>query len=115
MTKEQKELLKKCKEVRLNTNVPLLDEILVIPTYKLHDSGYRKMVVIGVAYLGDKREYYLLDNFADVIDIDGTLIDYHMDISKGGIIRYWSRYAKFKNIARVSNCIFKVYYGDGKE
>jgi hypothetical protein len=108
MNKFQKELLEKCKEVKIDENVPLLDGIYILPTTRKHDSGYKIMNIVG--YTDD--EYYLLDDMCDVVDlgdvIQKCIKDIHIDISDNGIIHLWSNYQVFKSQYRCSSCTFDL-------
>ena len=109
MNKYQKELLNKCgKEVGVTENIPLLDEIYIIPQTKKHESGYKMMYVIG--YIRKTEKYYLLDTISDVIDLGeyGNTGDISIDIKHNGIIHLWSRRKKFKSDFRVSSCTFEL-------
>ena len=50
MNKQQKALIEKCIRVNMWDEVPLLDEICILPTNDVHDSGYKIMYVIGSTY-----------------------------------------------------------------
>lgn len=107
MNKFQKELLKKCKHLKLNEEVPLLDGIYVLPTTKKHDSGYKIMYIVGYA----ENEYYLLDTYCDVVnfgDFKKQLQELNIDIPDNGIIHCWSNKEKIKSNFRVSSCTFDL-------
>ncbi len=109
MNKFQKEMLEKCKEVKISEELPLLDDIYILPTNRKHDSGYKIMYIVGLCR--EKGIYYLLDNYCDVVDLGdfGTLIqDLHIDILDNGIIHYWSNSQQFKSIHRMSSCTFEI-------
>ena len=83
MNKKQQELLDKCIEVEWR-ETPSFDRIHIIQQRKLHDSGYRMMYVIG--YDNDLKQYFLLNDYSDVIDINvNNCRDLRMDINRDGI------------------------------
>ena len=65
MNKFQKELLEKCKKVKIFDEVPDLDDIYILPTNRKHDSGYKILYIIGQDR--EKNEYFLLDTYCDVV------------------------------------------------
>lgn len=104
MNKFQKELLDKC---MTTDDIPLLEDIYILPTTRKHDSGFKMMYVVGSA--GEK--YYLLDTFCDVLNIGDycQIFDrINMDIPHNGIIHFWSNRQYFKSIYRVSSCTFEM-------
>jgi len=110
MNKFQKEFLSKCKGIKINEKVPLLEGIYILPTTRKHDSGYKIMNIVG--YTDD--EYYLLDDMCDVVDLGDLLYrekqikDIHIDIHDNGIIHLWSNYQRFRSEFRVSSCTFDL-------
>lgn len=108
MNKKQQELLDKCIKVEKDTT-PSFDMIHIIQQRKLHDSGYRMMYVIG--YDRDLKQYFLLNDYSDVIDINvSNCKDLRMDIDRDGIITIWSWRSKLKSTFRVSSCCFETCY-----
>lgn len=107
MNKFQKELLEKCKHTRLSDELPLFDDIYVLPTTRKHDSGYKIMYIVGYVRKTDK--YYLLDTYCDVVnfgDLTKRLKELNVDILDNGIIHFWSNYQKIQSNFRVSSCTF---------
>lgn len=107
MNKFQKELLEKCKNVEFKEEIPLLDDIYILPTQRKHNSGYKIMYIVGLSR--DKDEYYLLDTYCDVVNF-GYLKHYikelNIDILDNGIIHCWNNYQKMENSFRCSSCTF---------
>ena len=58
MNKYQKKLLEKCKKTTLSEEIPLLDDIYILPQNRKHDSGYKIMYIVG--YDSKQEQYYLL-------------------------------------------------------
>ena len=107
MNKFQKELLEKCITTKHDEELPLFDEIYILPTNRKHDSGYKIMYIVGHYVKEDK--YYLLDTYCDVVnfgDLVKELKELNIDILDNGIIRCWSNYQLIKSVFRVSNCTF---------
>ena len=94
--------------------IPLLDEFYVIPTKRKHDSGYRIMEIVGVAYKKDKGGRYIGNEFEAILDRGCDVIDFDfwqrvkggsisMDIHpENGCPRFFSRGRKFEVIYRHS-------------
>lgn len=109
MNKFQRELLEKCKQVEVIDEVPLMDDIYVLPTNRKHDSGYKIMYIVG--FNREKDEYFLLDIYCDVVNfgyLERKVKDINIDILDNGIIHYWSNYQRFKSLHRVSSCTFDM-------
>ena len=107
MNKFQKDFLSKCKRVGITDDVPLLDDIYILPTNRKHDSGYKIMYICGLSR--KKDEYYLLDTFCDVVkfgELFETLKELNIDILQNGIIHCWNNHQQMKSIYRVSSCTF---------
>lgn len=110
MNKFQKELLSKCKEVKKDKKIPLLDVVYILPTTRKHDSGYKIMYIVG--YAEKTKQYYLLDGGCDVINFGDMISQFsqfkglNIDIHDNGIIQCWSRTQKMKSVFRVSSCTF---------
>lgn len=49
--------------------IPLLHELYIIPTMKKHDSGYRKIIIVGIRYdkNGKKQWAKRITSISDVI------------------------------------------------
>ena len=108
MTKYQKELLVKCDGVNITQELPLFDDIYILPTEKKHDSGFKIMYVVGK--VRENEQYYLLDTYCDVINLGfliKTIKEVNIDIEHHGIIHLWSNYQLFKSGYRVSSCTFE--------
>ena len=109
MNKWQKELLDKCKEVAFDEEVPLLDDIYILPTNKKHESGYNIMYVIG--FSRETKQHYLLDTICDVVNIgeyNQFIRGINVDIEENGVIHFWSNYEKFKSVFKISSCTFEM-------
>lgn len=109
MNKFQKELLNKCKRIKIDEETPLFDDIYILPTTRKHDSGYKIMYVVGL----DRKnnQYYLLDTYCDVVnfgDLKKQLQELNIDILDNGIIHCWSNKEKIKSNFRVSSCTFDL-------
>lgn len=107
MNKFQKELLEKCKIVKISEDVPNLDDVYILPTNKKHDSGYKIMYIVGLSRKLD--QYYLLDTYCDVVsfgDLLKSLKELNIDILENGIIHCWSNYQQLQSNFRVSSCTF---------
>lgn len=96
----KKELLE-VEHEEIFVDIPLLDEIYIIPTRRKHDSGYRCMEVIGVNKDGYKKK---LATYSDVFDIAQVFSTRHnffhlsMDIPECGVIRFFNCNFQFKVI-----------------
>lgn len=109
MNKFQKELLKKCKKISLLEEVPLFDDIFILPTQRKHDSGYKIMNIVGLDRKDNK--YYWIDSYCDVVNLgewESKIKGLNIDIGENGIIHFWSNYQRFKSIFRVSSCTFEM-------
>jgi hypothetical protein len=116
----KKELLKMPERTDLNH---LYDEILLVPTGKLHDSGYMTIAVIGGIFSEprDGNATYEICAYPDhVMPIfplykyaDGGYISLaHIDcLYPSGIIRYWGR-GKFKVGMALSSTEIELIIGD---
>lgn len=98
MGKLKKELLNVEIE-QFGREIPLLDNIYIIPTRRKHDSGYMCMEIIGVNNNGYKKK---LATYSDVIDLQRVLVSKNgfyylsMDIPEYGVIRLFTIIGKFK-------------------
>jgi hypothetical protein len=96
----KKELLE-VEHERCFVDVPLLDEIFIIPTRRKHDSGYRCMEIIGTNKEGYKKK---LATYSDVFDVSQIFASRHnyyhlsMDIPECGVLRFFSGNFQFKVI-----------------
>ena len=109
MNKYQKELLDKCKEVKFDEEIPLLDDIYILPTNRRHESGYKIMYIIG--FIRATKQYYLLDRICDVVnfgEFQQFMRGINVDIANNGIIHFWSNYEKFKSEYKISCCTFEM-------
>lgn len=84
MTKEE---LKKLEVIDWKDEIPLLDELYVSVSRKVHDSGYKMFKIYGVAYGKNKCEITYakcLSEWSDVINITPTFVnkigDYNMHL-----------------------------------
>lgn len=82
-------------------DIPLLDEIYVIPTTRKHDSGYRCMEIIGANRNGYKKKLAVYSDVFEIGEIFSNRHDYthiSMDIPQCGVLRFFSHNFKFKVI-----------------
>ena len=96
----KKELLEVEKE-KMFVDIPLLDEIYVIPTTRKHDSGYRCMEIIGANNQGYKKKLAVYSDIFEIGEIFSNRHDYYhvsMDIPQCGVLRFFSSNFKFKVI-----------------
>ena len=108
MTKYQKEFLDKCIITDISAELPLFDDIYILPTNKKHDSGYKIMYIVGGVHKTNK--YYLLDTYCDVVNLGyfkSSLKNVNIDIKDNGIIHLWNNYQLFRCEFRVSSCTFE--------
>ena len=97
-------------------DIPLLDNIYIIPTRKKHDSGYCIFTIVGE---NDKLGYKkIIDTYCDVIDIDRIINDTRcvcMDMKEYPIIRLFTGYTRFKFRVKfnLSNFVFEVVDTNG--
>ncbi len=100
-----KEELLKTELSEWGEEIPLLDNIYVIPTRRKHDSGYMCMEVIGeVINIKTSEVIYRkrLATYSDVIDIEKifmgerTMYPLSLDIPEYGVLRFFARGFKFK-------------------
>lgn len=114
MNKYQKELLEKCKDTKLTDEIPLLDDIYILPQNRKHDSGYKIMYIVGLDR--KQNQYYLLDTYCDVVnfgDLKKYVKELNIDILDNGIIHCWSNYQKIQSNFRVSSCTFDFVDREG--
>lgn len=95
--------------------IPLLQELLIIPTNEIHDSGYRIMTIIGI---DDSIEYRKqIDVGCDVVHFEdyfqksnGLL---RMDLLDNGIFHLFvTGKSKIKVLFRLSDFTFIVVNGN---
>lgn len=94
---------------KFGNEIPLLDEIYVIPTRRKHDSGYMCMEIIGV----NRNDYKKKLSTSDVIDLDDIFVENRwslsMDIPECGVIRLFSHRGQFKiNTYGISTFSFEI-------
>ena len=115
MNKEKQELLDKCIKLEIIEEPPILGGIYIVPTRKIHESGYKIMYVVGHTPFKTTEEtkYYLLDTICDVVDFgsfiyENSINDLHLDIQSSGIIHIWSNHQNMKCGFRLSSCTFEM-------
>lgn len=116
MTKEE---LEKLEVVTYSEEIPLLNELYVVVSNDIHDSGYKKYKIYGIAY-GENREITYakcLSTISDVIHIVPTFLnEWHgyysrvlsMDSIETNLIRIFVRKAKIKVMYRLSDFEFEI-------
>ena len=116
MTKKE---LEKLEVITYSEEIPLLNELYVIVSNDIHDSGYKKYKIYGVAY-GENREITYakcLSTISDVIHIVPTFLNtwdvYYsrvlsMDSTETNLIRIFVRKAKIKVMYRLSDFEFEI-------
>ena len=116
MTKEE---LEKLEVVTYSEEIPLLNELYVVVSNDIHDSGYKKYKIYGIAY-GENREITYakcLSEISDVINIIPTFLnEWHgyysrvlsMDSIETNLIRIFVRKAKIKVMYRLSDFEFEI-------
>ena len=117
MTKEELEKLEvvtTCLE-----EVPLLDDLYVVVSNDIHDSGYKKYKIYGIAYGKNREITYAkcLSKVSDVIHIVPTFLrevdDYYLpvlsiDSIETNLIHIFVRKAKIKVKYRLSDFEFDI-------
>lgn len=99
----KKELLK-VEASDYKEEIPLLDNIYIIPTRKKHDSGFMCMQIVGtIGQLGNETYKKTLAYYSDVVQIwklfkmqDELQMPLSIDIPEYGVIRLFSHECKFK-------------------
>ena len=73
MTKEE---LEKLEEITCFEEIPLLNELYFVVSNDMHDSGYKKYKIYGIAYGENRKITYAkcLSEFSDVISIVPTFV-----------------------------------------
>ena len=116
MTKEE---LEKLEEITYFEEIPLLNELYVVVSNDIHDSGYKKYKIYGVAYGENRKITYAkcLSKISDVIHIAPTFLNawgvYYsrvlsMDSTETNLIRIFVHKAKIKVICRLSDFEFEI-------
>ena len=116
MTKEE---LEKLEVVTCFEEIPLLNELYVVVSNDIHDSGYKKYKIYGIAYGKNREITYAkcLSEISDVIHIVPTFLNawdgYYsrvlsMDSTETNLIRIFVRKAKIKVISRLSDFEFEI-------
>ena len=74
MTKDE---LNKLEKIAFTEEIPLLDELYVVVSNKMHDSGYKMYKIYGIAYGNNSEITYAkcLSEWADVIHIVPTCLN----------------------------------------
>lgn len=116
MTKEE---LEKLEVVTYSEEIPLLNELYVVVSNDIHDSGYKKYKIYGIAYGKNREITYAkcLSTISDVIHIAPTFLNawgvYYsrvlsMDSIETNLIRIFVRKAKIKVMFRLSDFEFEI-------
>lgn len=117
MTKEE---LKELEVINWKDEIPLLDELYVSISRKVHDSGYKMYKIYGIAYGNNREITYAkcLSEWSDVIHITPTFTnnigDYNMhllsiDSQEDNLFRIFVRHKyKIKITAKLSDFEFEV-------
>ena len=116
MTKEE---LEKLEEVTCFEEIPLLNELYVVVSNDIHDSGYKKYKIYGIAYGKNRERTYAkcLSTISDVIHIVPTFLrvcdDYYLpvlsiDSIETNLIHIFVRKAKIKVMYRLSDFEFEI-------
>ena len=116
MTKEE---LEKLEVVTCFEEIPLLNELYVVVSNDIHDSGYKKYKIYGVAYGKNREITYAkcLSKVSDVIHIVPTFLravnDYYLpvlsiDSIETNLIHIFVRKAKIKVKYRLSDFEFDI-------
>ena len=116
MTKEE---LEKLEVVTCFEEIPLLNELYVFISNDIHDSGYKKYKIYGIAYGKNREITYAkcLSTISDVIHIVPTFLrvcdDYYLpvlsiDSIETNLIHIFVRKAKIKVKYRLSDFEFEI-------
>ena len=116
MTKEE---LEKLEVVTCFEEIPLLNELYVVVSNDIHDSGYKKYKIYGIAYGKNREITYAkcLSKVSDVIHIVPTFLravdDYYLpvlsiDSIETNLIHIFVRKAKIKVKYRLSDFEFDI-------
>ena len=123
MTKEE---LEKLEVVTCFEEIPLLNELYVVVSNDIHDSGYKKYKIYGIAYGKNREITYAkcLSKVSDVIHIVPTFLravnDYYLpvlsiDSIETNLIHIFVRKAKIKVKYRLSDFEFEIIKKEGLE
>ena len=116
MTKDE---LEKLEVVTCFEEIPLLNELYVVVSNDIHDSGYKKYKIYGIAYGKNREITYAkcLSKISDVIHIVPTFLravdDYYLpvlsiDSIETNLIHIFVRKAKIKVKYRLSDFEFDI-------
>lgn len=116
MTKEE---LEKLEVVTYSEEIPLLNELYAVVSNDIHDSGYKKYKIYGIAYGNNREITYAkcLSTISDVIHIVPTFLNawdvYYspvlsIDSIETNLIRIFVRKAKIKVMCRLSDFEFEI-------
>ena len=116
MTKDE---LEKLEVVTCFEEIPLLNELYVVVSNDIHDSGYKKYKIYGIAYGKNREITYAkcLSTISDVIHIVPTFLracdDYYLpvlsiDSIETNLIHIFVRKAKIKVNYRLSDFEFEI-------
>ena len=111
--------LEKLEVVPFLEEIPLLNELYVVVSNDIHDSGYKKYKIYGIAYGENRKISYAkcLSEISDVIRIVPTFLNVcdvydlpvlSMDSIETNLIRIFVRKAKIKVISRLSDFEFEI-------
>ena len=116
MTKKE---LEKLEVITYSEEIPLLNELYVVVSNDIHDSGYKKYKIYGIAYGDNRKITYAkcLSEISDVIHVVPTFLKvcdvYYfpvlsMDSIETNLIRIFVRKAKIKVMYRLSDFQFEI-------
>ena len=115
----KKDELEKLEVVACFEEIPLLNELYVVVSNDIHDSGYKKYKIYGIVYGKNREITYAkcLSEISDVIHIVPTFLNvsgvYYspvlsMDSIETNLIRIFVRKAKIKVMCRLSDFEFEI-------
>ena len=127
------EELQKFEPYNWKEEIPLLDELYVVPCNKRHDSGYRFIKIYGVKYNKNREIEYakLLADFSDVLHVNVALSTfpekyielfkekiamrlYRVDFLEKNVARYFANsFTQFRVKGTLSDFDFEVVYKEG--
>ena len=115
MTKKE---LEKLEKITFTEDIPLLDELYVVVSNKMHDSGYKMYKIYGIVYGAREITYAkCLSEWSDAIHIVPTFLnewgDYHspvlsMDSMETNVFRIFVCNAKIKVKYNLSDFEFEI-------
>lgn len=120
MTKMTKKKLEKLEKIAFLEEIPLLDELYVVVSNEVHESGYKMYKIYGVAYGKNVCEIAYakcLSEWSDAIHVVPTFLneygDYYspvlsMDSMETNLIRIFVRNAKIKVKYNLSDFEFEI-------